>query len=95
MEPSLNPPINKEWERTCEYVEKLTLENLAIEIQSYGLDERVKEAILSLEIPNANDFMQEVIWNSNLDFLVRLISNKTINELREILIDYLYHREEE
>ena len=89
-EPSLNPPVDKEWDRINEYVDDLTLKNLVDEIQSYGLDEKAKEIVLDLEIPNANDFMQEVIYYSNLEFLIKLISNKTINEIREILIDHLY-----
>lgn len=91
-ERNLNPPVDVEWERVCNSVEKLTLKNLAAQVQSYGLDEKVKETILSLEIPNANDFMQEVIYGSNLEFLVKLISNKTIEGIREILIDHIYWR---
>lgn len=92
-EPSLKPPVDRELERISEYVDDLTLKNLVDEIQSYGLDEKVKETILELEIPNANDFMQEVVMYSNLHFLIKLISNKTINEIREILIDHLYWKE--
>lgn len=94
-EPNLNPPDDKKLERLANYVDRLTLENLALEIQSYGLDERVKETILELEIPNANDFMKEVIQESNLDFLIKLVSKKTISEIRETLIDKLYWRNDE
>ena len=94
MEPSLNPPIDEKLERLGDYVDDLTLENLAIEIQSYGLDEKVKETILELEIPNCNDFMREVIENGNLDFLIKLVKKNTLDEIRETLIDYLYWKDE-
>lgn len=94
MEPSLNPPVDIEMERIVEYVSDLTLEDMVGEVQSYGLDEKVKEIILEIEIPNANDFMQETIYYSNLDFLIRLVSNKTIDEIREMLIDKMYWRKE-
>lgn len=89
-EPSLNPPCDEKLERISDYVDELTLEDMAIEIQSYGLDENVKETILALELPNANDFMRELIEKSNLDFLLKIVSKKTIEEIREILIDKLY-----
>lgn len=94
MEPSLNPPVDEKLERLGDYVDDLTLENLASEIQSYGLDEKVKETILELEIPNANDFMREVIENGNLDFLIKLVKKNTLDEIRETLIDYLYWKDE-
>lgn len=94
-EPNLNPPDDKKLERLSNYVDNLDLENLALEIQSYGLDERVKETVLELEIPNANDFMKEVIQESNLDFLIKLVSKKTISEIRETLIDKMYWRNDE
>lgn len=94
-EPNLNPPDDKKLERLANYVDNLDLENLALEIQSYGLDERVKETVLELEIPNANDFMKEVIQESNLDFLIKLVSKKTISEIRETLIDKMYWRNDE
>lgn len=94
MEPSLNPPVDYKLERIGNYVDNLNLENLAIEIQSRGLDEKVKETILELEIPNANDFMREVVENSNLDFLLKLVSKKCVEEIKETLIDYLYWRDQ-
>lgn len=94
MEAPLNPPVDSKLERISDYVDNLTLEDLAIEIQSYGLDERVKETILELEIPNANDFMKEVVTQGNLDFLLKLVSKKTVSEVREILLDYLYWKDE-
>ena len=93
-EPNLNPPHDEKLERLANYVDHLTLENLALEIQSFGLDERVKETILEVEIPNCNEFMKNVVENSNLDFLLKLVSKKTISEVREILIDYLYWKDE-
>lgn len=94
MEPSLNPPVDEKLERLGEYVDELTIEDLAIEIHAYGLDERVKETILEVEIPNANEFMKNVVESSNLDFLFKLVSKKTLSEVREILIDYLYWKDE-
>ena len=94
MEPSLNPPVDEKLERLGDYVDDLTLENLASEIQSYGLDEKAKETILELEIPNANEFMREVVNQSNLEFLLKLVSKKSIEEIRETLIDYLYWKDE-
>lgn len=93
MEPNLNPPVDEKLERLGEYVDELTIEDLAIEIYNFGLDEKVKETILELEIPNANQFMQDVIWNANLDFLFKLVGKKTLDEVRETLIDYLYWRD--
>lgn len=92
-EPNLNPPHDEKLERLANYVDRLTLENLALEIQSLGLSEKIKETILELEIPNCNDFMREVISFSNLRFLLRVSTDKTISEIREILIDYLYWRD--
>jgi hypothetical protein len=94
MEPSLNPPVDEKLERLGEYVDELTIEDLAIEIHGYSLDERVKETILEVEIPNANEFMKNVVESSNLDFLLKLVSKKTLSEVREILIDYLYWKDE-
>lgn len=93
MEPRLSPPVDEKLERLGEYVDELTIEDLAIEIYNFGLDEKVKETILELEIPNANQFMQDVIWNANLDFLFKLVGKKTLDEVRETLIDYLYWRD--
>jgi hypothetical protein len=93
-EPSLDPPVDEKLERISNYVDNFTLEDLAIEIHSLDLDESVKETIIELEIPNASDFMREVIQASNLDFLFKLVSKKTLSEIREILIDKLYWREE-
>ncbi len=90
MEPSLNPPVDIDMERISEYVGDLTFEDLAIEIYNYGLDEKVKEIILELEIPNANDFVRQVIMDSNLDFLFKLVSKKSIEEVQERLIDKMY-----
>jgi len=95
MEPSLNPPNDTKLERIADYVDDLPLKNLADEIQSYGLDEKVKETILELELPNCNDFMKEVIEGSNLHFLVKIISNKTISEIKELMIDFLYWRDDD
>lgn len=95
MEAHLNPPVDSKLERLSDYVDNLTLEDLAIEVQSYGLDEKVKEIILELEIPNCNDFMKEVIEGSNLHFLIKIISNKTISEIRELMIDFLYWRDDD
>ena len=94
MEPSLNPPVDEKLERLGDYVDNLTIEDLAIEIHAYSLDERVKETILEVEIPNCNDFMREMVESSNLDFLLKLVSKKTLSEVREILIDYLYWKDE-
>lgn len=94
MEPNLNPPVDKKLERLGNYVDNLTNKDLAIDIQSFGLDERVKETILEVEIPNANDFMQEVIREGNLDFLLKLVSKKCVEEIKETLIDYLYWKDE-
>ncbi len=94
-EPNLEPPHDEKLERLANYVDRLTLENLALEIQSYGLDENAKETILEVEIPNANEFMKNVVNQSNLDFLFKLVSHKTISEIRETLIDYLYWRNDE
>lgn len=94
-EPNLNPPCDEKLERISDYVDDLALKNMADEIQSYGLEEKVKETILSLEIPNASDFIKEVIDGSNLHFLMKIISNKTIEDIRETLIDYLYWRDDE
>lgn len=94
MQAAINPPIDAKLERLGDYVDELTIEDLAIEIHAYGLDERVKETILEVEIPNANDFMKNVVENSNLDFLLKLVSKKTLSEVREILIDYLYWKDE-
>lgn len=93
MEPRLSPPVDEKLERLGDYVDSLSREDLAIDFLGYGLDEKVKETILELEIPNANQFMQDVIWNANLDFLFKLVGKKTLDEVREILIDYLYWRD--
>ena len=90
MEPNLNPPVDEKLERVTSYVDNIALEDLAYEIQSYGLDEKVKETILELEIPNANDFVQETIQNGNLKFLLRIVSKNTIDEIRELLINKIY-----
>ena len=76
-------------------MDNIALEDLAYEIQSYGLDEKVKETILELEIPNANDFVQETIQNGNLKFLLRIVSKNTIDEIRELLIDKIYWRDKQ
>jgi Asp-tRNA(Asn)/Glu-tRNA(Gln) amidotransferase B subunit len=91
-EPSLNPPEDEKLERISDYVSDLTLEDMAIEIYNYGLDERVKEMIV--ENHNMNDLMQEVIQESNLEFLIQLIAKKYVDEIREILIDYLYWKDQ-
>ena len=95
MEPNLNPPVDEKLERVTSYVDNIALEDLAYEIQSYGLDEKVKETILELEIPNANDFVQETIQNGNLKFLLRIVSKNTIDEIRELLIDKIYWRDKQ
>lgn len=94
-EPNLNPPHDEKLERLANYVDNLTLENLALEIQSFGLSEKIKETILEVDIPNSNEFMKEVVRNSNLEFLLQLVSKTTILEIRETLIDYLYWRNDE
>lgn len=94
MEPSLNPPIDEKLERLGDYVDNLTIKDLAIEILAYGLDEKVKETILEVEVPNANDFMQEVVRNGNLEFLLKLTSKTTMFDIREMFIDYLYWKDE-
>lgn len=94
MEPNLNPPVDEKLERLSDYVDSLSREDLAIDILGYGLDEKVKETILELEIPNANDFMREVVEKSNLNFLLKLVSKKCVEEIKETLIDYLYWRDE-
>lgn len=93
MEPRLSPPVDEKLERLGEYVDELTIEDLANEIESHGLDEKVKEIILELEIPNSNDFVQETIQNGNLKFLLRIVSKKTIDEIKEILIDKIYWKD--
>jgi len=93
-EPSLTPPCDEKLERIGNYVDNLDLKNLAIEIQSYGLDEKVKETIFKLEVPKANHLMQETIAEGNLDFLLKISSKKTISVIRETLIDYLYWKDE-
>ena len=95
MEPNLNPPVDEKLERVTSYVDNIALEDLAYEIQSYGLDEKVKEIILELEIPNSNDFVQETIQNGNLKFLLRIVSKNTIDEIRELLIDKIYWRDKQ
>ena len=95
MEPRLNPPVDEKLERVTSYVDNIALEDLAYEIQSYGLDEKVKEIILELEIPNSNDFVQETIQNGNLKFLLRIVSKNTIDEIRELLIDKIYWRDKQ
>lgn len=95
MEPNLNPPVDEKLERVTSYVDNISPEDLAYEIQSYGLDEAVKETILELEIPNANDFVQETIQNGNLKFLLRIVSKNTIEEIKEILIDKIYWRDKQ
>ena len=45
MEPRLSPPVDEKLERVTSYVDNIALEDLAYEIQSYGLDEKVKETI--------------------------------------------------
>ncbi len=94
MEPSLVPPFDRDIDRIGEYVDELTLTNLVSEIQSKGLDEKAKEIILAIELPNANDFMQEIIAESNLEFLLKLCGKKAISDIRETLIDYLYWRQQ-
>lgn len=94
MEPSLNPPRDKELERITEYVDNISLKDLAYEIQSHGLDEKVKETILELEIPNASDFIDQTIKDWNLEFLLRIVSKKTMDEIRETIIDKIYWRDE-
>lgn len=94
MEPSLNPPVDEKLERLGNYVDNLSLKDLAYEILSYGLDERVKETILEVEIPNCNNFMREVVENSNLEFIIQLVSKKCVEEIRETLIDYLYWKDQ-
>lgn len=94
MEPSLNPPVDEKLERIGDYVDDLTLADLVSEIQSSGLDEKAKEIILAVEIPGANDFMQEIIQDSNLSFLMKLVGEKTIGDIKETLIDYLYWRQQ-
>jgi hypothetical protein len=92
-EPNLNPPCDEKLERISDHVSDLTIENLASEILSYGLDEKAKETIFKLEVPKANDLMQETIAESNLEFLLKLVSKKTIEEIREMLVDKLYWKE--
>lgn len=93
MEPPLSPPVDSKWEMVSRYVEELDVESLAYEIQSEIFDQRVKEKILELELPNANDFMKDVIYNANIFFLLKLVSKNTIGEIKEMLIDYLYWRD--
>ena len=89
MEPRLSPPVDEKLERVTSYVDNIALEDLAYEIQSYGLDEKVKETILELEIPNANDFVQETIQNGNLKFLLRIVSKIQLMKLENFwLIKY-------
>lgn len=94
MEPSLNPPTDEKFERISDYVDNLTIEDLAVEIYGYGLDEKVKETIIKIEIPISNDFVLDVIQNSNLEFLLKLISKTTMFDVKEIIIDYLYWKDE-
>lgn len=95
MEPRLSPPIDEKLERVTSYVDNIEIKDLANEIQSHGLDEKVKEIILELEIPNSNDFVQETIQNGNLKFLLRIVSKNTIDEIRELLIDKIYWRDKQ
>ena len=95
MEPRLSPPVDEKLERVTSYVDNIALEDLAYEIQSYGLDEKVKETIFEFEIPNANDFVLETIQNGNLKFLLRIVSKNTIDEIRELLIDKIYWRDKQ
>jgi hypothetical protein len=93
-EPSLNPPIDHRLEQISEMVDNFNIKDLASEIFDKGLSEKVKETILEVEIPNCNDFMREMVESSNLDFLLKLVSKKTLSEVREILIDYLYWKDQ-
>jgi hypothetical protein len=93
-EPSLNPPIDHRLEQISEMVDNFNIKDLASEIFDKGLSEKVKETILEVEIPNANEFMKNVVESSNLDFLLKLVSKKTLSEVREILIDYLYWKDQ-
>ena len=93
-EPSLNPPIDHRLEQISEMVDNFNIKDLASEIFDKGLSEKVKETILELEIPNANDFMREVVEKSNLNFLLKLVSKKCVEEIKETLIDYLYWKDE-
>lgn len=70
--------------------------DLAYEIFCRGLEYRTFKMIVLYEFDQTkiSDLMIEIIENSNLNFLLSIISKKTLDKVKEMLIDYLYHREE-
>lgn len=95
-EPNINPLVDKISEAIHEQISNLQVKDLAWEVLSLDLDEKAKEIILVNELPqNVSMFIIEVIYHSNIDFLLKLVSKETLDEIRELIIDKKIYREEE
>lgn len=90
-----NPQPNEDtkWIRISESVGDMTLDDLAYDIESYGIRDRVDEIVFKLEIPQPRAIIvEEMVMNIELVKLLKFCGKKTIKTIRESLVDYLYER---
>lgn len=94
-EPSLNPPVDRKWDCISENVSCLEIKDLVVEILAHGIDDQVKKTVIKKEFPKEKPIklVEELILNSNLDVLLKIVSDSTLNEVRDDLIDHMYHED--
>lgn len=94
-EPSLNPPEDERLDAIVDHISDLSIEDLAFEIQSRSLDQKIKERILKLEFPiyDPNSILEEIVDKINLDVLLHMISKKTMDDIVDYMIDHIYFRD--
>lgn len=104
-EPSLNPPEDRDWEMACSIVEDVKDEDLAYELESYGLDSKAKEALKSFWLDEfekktgqplqgrSRKVFSSMVDISPFDELISECCEKDETQLlRKILIDYQYNK---
>lgn len=90
------PKVDEKLNRITNTVYQMPLSDLAYDIVSYGIENRVHDIVFKLELPMPRLFlMEDLVRNSDLEKLLGFIQPATLSEVRDMLIDYLYWRDDE
>jgi len=90
------PKEDQRWIGISEMVDELSIDDLAYEINSYGLRSKVEDIIFEAEVPEPRAYIvEEMVCGIELNKLINFCMGSTVEKIREMLIDYLYHRQED
>ena len=96
IEDTRQPKVDVKLNRITNTVCQMSLSDLAYEISSYDIKSRVHDIVFKLELPMPRLFlMEDLVRNSDLEKLLGFIQPATLSEVRDMLIDYLYWRDDE